>query len=507
MRSSLALAGLLLCLSTASDAQEEVAPERIERIKAKMADNLRRLPNYTCTETIERYMRGPRSRIFAPLDTLRLEVALVDGTELFARAGAGKFAEKDIWEIVGDDAAIGNGDFALLASNVFLSQQPVFTQVGETTLNGSPAIRYDYRVARELSSYRIRMHSRQTTVGYHGSFWVQPDTLDLIRLEAHADSISPDLDLAEASHTLEYQPVRIGEADFLLPQVSELAMIDRAGNENRNRTELDSCRQYIAESAIRFVPPVPAAEPRQSPAISVAKRDAAALEAAQKPLPAEILLLARIKARAAENLQRLPNYTCTETIERTRRLHGSRKFQPLDILRLEVALVEGKELFSWPGAGKFEERGIGEIVGHGAAIGNGAFALHAKSIFISRSPNFTYVGNTTLDGRDAIRYDYRVPQMLSGYLMRIGANQAIVGYHGSFWVEPDTLDLIRIEVHADSLPPSLALAESTDTLEYHRARILKSLGRETESAALLQVALARPSLLEPQAWWELHEAR
>src|SRR6266576_3525198 len=170
MCSSPALAGFLLCLSTASGAQEELAPESrlLERIKAKMADNLRRLPNYTCTETIERFLRGPRSRIFAPLDTLRLEVALVDGTELFARAGAGKVEEKDIWEIVGDGAAIGNGDFALLASSVFLSQGPVFTRVGETTLNGSPAIRYDYRVARESSSYRIRMHSKQTTVGYHG---------------------------------------------------------------------------------------------------------------------------------------------------------------------------------------------------------------------------------------------------------------------------------------------------------------------------------------------------
>ena len=47
----------------------------------------------------------------------------------------------------------------------------------------------------------------------------------------------------------------------------------------------------------------------------------------------------------------------------------------------------------------------------------------------------------------------------------------------------------------------------TPTIEYHRARILKALARETEAAALLQVALARPSLLEPQALWELHEAR
>ena len=40
MRSSQAFAGFLLCLSAASGAQEELAPETllIERIKAKMAD-------------------------------------------------------------------------------------------------------------------------------------------------------------------------------------------------------------------------------------------------------------------------------------------------------------------------------------------------------------------------------------------------------------------------------------------------------------------------------------
>src|SRR5438094_2156258 len=64
--------------------------------------------------------------------------------------------------------------------------------------------------------------------------------------------------------------------------------------------------------------------------------------------------------------------------------------------------------------------------------------------------------------------------------------------------------------------PAQALAASdrarswgapSPTIEYHRARILKALGRDTESAALLQVVLARPSLLDPQALGELHEAR
>src|SRR5215469_12007656 len=80
-------------------------------------------------------------------------------------------------------------------------------------------------------------------------------------------------------------------------------------------------------------------------------------------LPPETLLLARIKAKAADNLRRLPNYTCTQTIERSRRPARARRFEPVDMLRLEVALVAGKELFSWPGAGQFEDKGIGELVG------------------------------------------------------------------------------------------------------------------------------------------------
>jgi hypothetical protein len=192
---------------------------------------------------------------------------------------------------------------------------------------------------------------------------------------------------------------------------------------------------------------------------------------AAQDLASETLLLARIKAKAAENLRRLHNYTCTQTIERSRRMARARKFEPVDTLRLEVALVAGKELFAWPGAGRFEDRGIGEIVGRGAAIGNGSFATHARSIFLSRSPKFTYVGDTTLNGRRTVRYEYRIPQMLSGYQIHIGDNQAFVEYHGSFWVDADTLDLIRLEVRADNPPPNLNLAEATDTMEYHRMRI------------------------------------
>jgi hypothetical protein len=94
---------------------------------------------------------------------------------------------------------------------------------------------------------------------------VDAETLDLIRLEVHVDNIPPTLDLAEASDTMEYRRAQIGDSDFLLPQSSELVMIDLAGNANRNRTQFTGCRQYAGESKLSFVESAPAVEPLAPP--------------------------------------------------------------------------------------------------------------------------------------------------------------------------------------------------------------------------------------------------
>ena len=84
------LAALLLCVDAApSRAQVEFAPEILilDHIKARMAENLRRLPDYTCTEVIDRSRRRRGTDTFAPVDTLKLDVALVDGKEVVLPAG------------------------------------------------------------------------------------------------------------------------------------------------------------------------------------------------------------------------------------------------------------------------------------------------------------------------------------------------------------------------------------------------------------------------------------
>jgi hypothetical protein len=187
-------------------------------------------------------------------------------------------------------------------------------------------------------------------------------------------------------------------------------------------------------------------------------------------LAPEVELLARIRVQMAASLERQPNYTCIETVERSRRPGAARKFQLQDTLRLEVALVEGHEMFGWPGSKKFEDTDLRNMVTTGA-IGNGNFAAHARSIFLGSNATFHYRGEAPLDDRASVRYDFQVPLFLSGFRIRVSGREAVVGYHGSFHADPKTLDLQRLEVDADDIPPQLGLSSASDRMDYARIRI------------------------------------
>ncbi len=191
----------------------------------------------------------------------------------------------------------------------------------------------------------------------------------------------------------------------------------------------------------------------------------AALACAAQPEPPGAL--ARIRQDMARNLSQLPNFTCQQTIERFRRDSYVARFQISDRLRLEVAQIGPKELFSWPGAGRFEDKEIREIVGSGMTR-TGDFALMARTIFLTGIPVITYRGPESIGGRQALRYDYRVSSQQSRYEIRVGEKMAQVPFEGSFWADAESFDLIRLTVRATGIPAELDLADVTGQVDYAR---------------------------------------
>jgi len=234
----------------------------LSHIREKMAGILVRQPNYTCTETVERTRQsvGSHSKIE---DTLRLEVALVDGKEMFAWPGSKQFEDHDLSDLV-STGMFGNGNFAIYARILFLSNVATFQDRGETQLDGRPARRYDFRVSRLTSGHRLRVDNREAVVGFHGSFYADPETFDVRRMEVIAEDIPADLNLLDAETTVDYSRLRIGEEEFLLPTESQLTMA-MPNEVNRNSVRFADCRKFTGESTLRFDDPVLADTPAPAP--------------------------------------------------------------------------------------------------------------------------------------------------------------------------------------------------------------------------------------------------
>jgi hypothetical protein len=189
---------------------------------------------------------------------------------------------------------------------------------------------------------------------------------------------------------------------------------------------------------------------------------------AQPPQNSEAELFGKIQARVKQNLNHLPDYTCSETIERFRRSKPGGKLDPVDTIRLEVAYVGGQELFGWPGSNKINDPDIGKFV-PGGTSGNGDFGLLPKNLFLVGGAKISYAGETELDGRRVIRFNYRVAETARSYQLQSNSGKAFVGYEGALWVDPVTLDLTRISSSVEVIPPALKLKSTSTVLDYSPA--------------------------------------
>jgi hypothetical protein len=223
----------------------------LERFLAPMRSNLNRLPDYACTQDIERFTRLNSERPWTKVDTLRLEVALVGDRELYAHSGARRFQEQPLDQMV-RYGMTSTGQFGLIARHVFVTSTARFSYRGEIELNGRRAYEYEYDVPPDHSNYRLRVRGSEAVVGFQGAFCFDAETFKLIRLDVQAYDIPLSVAAVEATTTLVYSRMPIGETEFLLPVSATLSITAADGTENLNRTRLTACRQFKAESNIAF---------------------------------------------------------------------------------------------------------------------------------------------------------------------------------------------------------------------------------------------------------------
>ncbi len=140
-----------------------------------------------------------------------------------------------------------------------------------------------------------------------------------------------------------------------------------------------------------------------------------------------------------------------------------------DRLRLEVAIVENGNVYSWVGASRFEgDEALEKLAGRGP-LGTGDFGLFLDEIF--RSALLTFRGDEIVDGRPFLKFSYDVPIGRSGYKINIHEGWVRTAYSGTFRLDADSTDIASLTVRTAELPPASNACQAISEVDYGRALI------------------------------------
>ncbi len=259
------LSALLIAVATAGRTADPAVEELFKQARTKVLDNAKRMPRYTCVETVDRTQYQPtinpstcQSLIamrrlsagrgnLAVRDRLRLDVAVVNSGEIFSWAGAGKFESRDVGSIVGGGAS-GSGEFGGFLMGIFGRETDSISYAGQR----NDLSLFNFTVPLAKSSYHYRSTNSEITMGYHGTILVDPADGDLEQLVVEPDDFPKNDPVCMVRHEMDYTRVKIGGGSFVLPEVSSMDALYHNGAETLNTTHYSDCREYVGESTIHF---------------------------------------------------------------------------------------------------------------------------------------------------------------------------------------------------------------------------------------------------------------
>jgi hypothetical protein len=205
----------------------------------------------------------------------------------------------------------------------------------------------------------------------------------------------------------------------------------------------------------------------------------AALAAPQRPSEIDTAaLLDKARTVALQYSRSLPDFVCTEVIERSTGLTDLRPvpvvWRVKDTLSVKLSYFDRKEdhkliLIN----GKPTDRTFDSL---GGAIGMGEFGGMLGGIFEPSSmAAFKRESSRTLRGHRVAVYSYAIRQDHSTYLLSSGApgatRQALVAFHGSLEIDTESASILRFTYQADNIPKDVVLTYALSAVDYDFAKV------------------------------------
>ena len=249
----------------------------LDQMRKYTSDYTRRLPDFICLEQTFRYVDTTGVQAWWLVDVLTARLSYFDQKEDYKLVSQnGHAVSGESYAAVG--GAFSMGDFGTHMREVFdPANHATFAWKRWTTLRGRLTQVFSYRVPLEFSTYTIEYRGEQTQekggvqrvkVGYRGSVFVDDELHTIVRIAREPLNIPPSFPIKQVEDTVDYDFVKIGDSQFLLPLVANLEM--RSRNEvTKNVKEFRRYQKFSSEAEIKFdsqeLPPLPEEKTKEQP--------------------------------------------------------------------------------------------------------------------------------------------------------------------------------------------------------------------------------------------------
>lgn len=270
---AISIAAVLLTASPCVSGQAAGSTQERDRLWVAIRDTMRAriatLSDYTCIQTSTRFEQAQNEKQERYADTIRMQVTAAAGNESYSWPGSPNTAERPS-DLV-RTGLLGTGAFQGYSHALFVGPGPSQIEyLGKDTSAGQPLLHF--RFTFDLRE-RMILHvaAGRASVAAKGEFWADERDHTVRRMRIESADSAPEINVKSAEYTFDWAPVLLHGRRVSLPQASSMRLEMFSGEVRRNVITLSQCREFGAESAIRFdAPPEPAAPPATATGLEAA---------------------------------------------------------------------------------------------------------------------------------------------------------------------------------------------------------------------------------------------
>ncbi|MGD1093211.1 MAG: hypothetical protein ABSB35_14625 [Bryobacteraceae bacterium] len=226
------------------------------------------LPNYLCVQTTRRHIEPTVSGYRPYGDVVQEQLTFFDRKETYkVEMIDGKSVANISHEQLG--GAVSSGEFGTMLAHIFDAETGAeFDWEKWATLRGHRTYVFSYSVPKSAGYSMYEGESkREYTSAYKGLIYADRETKAVMRITMVTVDVPADYPIHEVAITLDYNPTKIGDQEFVLPFHFQLdSRAEKAVM--KNTADYKLYRKFGAEATITFgdTEPIPDDQLKEQPA-------------------------------------------------------------------------------------------------------------------------------------------------------------------------------------------------------------------------------------------------